>query len=209
MRSREFPGSKIQDWKREVKMREFMQRRNGMWQMGKRRRRRRWRRKGGDASHSWVSQGNWMEVVVGGLLFQLGESNHLISSNCNESILSGEERWQHDGQGNGSGGKWKWKKSKIRRLKEGKQEFQTDNRRLEKSSIQRMQMPGSCPTDTDTLRVSEEPHTHIRATRQKHELKTKWPDKWGKGKKTSQMWRWLEAKVMEGPSSACGRITRL
>lgn len=28
----------------------------------------------------------------GGLLFQLGESNHLISSNCNESILSGEER---------------------------------------------------------------------------------------------------------------------
>lgn len=27
-----------------------------------------------------------------GLLFQLGESNHLISSNCNESILSGEER---------------------------------------------------------------------------------------------------------------------
>lgn len=43
-------------------------------------------------SHSGVSQGNWMDVGGGGLLFQLGESNHLISSNCNESILSGEER---------------------------------------------------------------------------------------------------------------------
>lgn len=40
-----------------------------------------------------LSQSGELDEGGGGeLLFQLGESNHLISSNCNESILSGEER---------------------------------------------------------------------------------------------------------------------
>lgn len=41
-----------------------------------------------------LSQSGELDGRGGGgeLLFQLGESNHLISSNCNESILSGEER---------------------------------------------------------------------------------------------------------------------
>lgn len=50
------------------------------------------------------------------------------------------------------------KKLKIRSLEERKQEFQADNsRRFEKSYIQRMQMPATCPTDTDTMHTSEEP----------------------------------------------------
>lgn len=42
--------------------------------------------------------------------------------------------------------------------------------------MQKMQMPGSCPTDTDTPHTSEE-----ASARQKYELKTKGPDKRGKG----------------------------
>lgn len=48
-------------------------------------------------SHSLSQSGELDGGGGGGQLFQLGESNHLISSNCNESILSGEERRQHDG----------------------------------------------------------------------------------------------------------------
>ena len=87
----------------------------------------------------------------------------------------------------------KWKKSKIRRSKEKKLEFQADNsRRFEKSSIQRMQMAGSLPADPGA-----------------DWIKTKCPDKWGKGTKVCSNVNVFGAKVIEGASVAFGSITKL
>lgn len=209
MRSREFPGSKIRNWKREVKMSEFMQRRNGMWQMGKRRRRRRWRRKGGDASHSWVSQGNWMEVVVGGGYCSSWERaiiwyhQTVMNLYCQEKRDDSMTAKEVGAAGNGS--------ERSQKLEGSKRENRNFRQIIEgwRSLLSKGCKCLVAARLTLIHCVCLRNHTHIRATRQKHELKTKCPDKWGKGKKTCEMWRWLEAKVMEGPSSACGRITRL
>ncbi len=50
------------------------------------------KRRTGKAAITQLSQSGLGGIGRGGinLLFQLGESNHLISSNCNESISSGE-----------------------------------------------------------------------------------------------------------------------
>lgn len=145
-----------------------MQRRTGMWQMGKRRRKRWWRRKGGDASHSWVSQGNWMKEV-GGSYCSSWERAIIWYHQTVMNLYCQEKR---DGQRNG-----KKKKSKISRLKEGKQEFQADDRRrLEESAVRRMQMPASCLSHTDTLHRSEEA-SNIRAAKTEIGWKTKCTNK--------------------------------